>query len=85
MDKHRPRGPEDAQHRSRETTRAAAQAIAGATLVHEPDILILEAINGATSAARAFTPFRHTRRPREDVVLSSHIMEEAEELAETVC
>jgi ABC-2 type transport system ATP-binding protein len=79
----------DAQHRAMDTySRGMRQRmrLAG-TLVHSPDILILdEPLNGADPRQRV-----HFKRlllqlasEGKTIVLSSHILEEVEELAETV-
>jgi ABC-2 type transport system ATP-binding protein len=79
----------DAQHRSMETySRGMRQRMRlAATLVHDPDILILdEPLNGADPRQRV-----HFKRLLESlaeegktIVLSSHILEEVEQVAETV-
>jgi len=79
----------DAQHRPMETySRGMRQRmrLAG-TLVHDPEILILdEPLNGADPRQRVH--FKHLlQKLAEDgrtIVLSSHILEEVEELADTV-
>lgn len=79
----------DAQHRSMETySRGMRQRMRlAATLVHDPDLLILdEPLNGADPRQRV-----HFKRLLQalaaegrTIVLSSHILEEVEELADTV-
>ena len=79
----------DAQHRRMETySRGMRQRIRlAATLVHDPEVLILdEPLNGADPRQRV-----HFKRLLQQlvtegrtIVLSSHILEEVEELAETV-
>ena len=79
----------DAQHRPMETySRGMRQRmrLAG-TLVHDPEILILdEPLNGADPRQRVH--FKHLLQKLaaegRTIVLSSHILEEVEELAETV-
>jgi ABC-2 type transport system ATP-binding protein len=79
----------DAQHRRLDTySRGMRQRmrLAG-TLVHDPEVLILdEPLNGADPRQRVH--FQHLlRRLAADgrtIVLSSHILEEVEQLAETV-
>jgi len=79
----------DAQHRPMETySRGMRQRmrLAG-TLVHDPEILILdEPLNGADPRQRVH--FKHLLQELaadgRTIVLSSHILEEVEELAETV-
>jgi ABC-2 type transport system ATP-binding protein len=79
----------DAQHRAMDTySRGMRQRmrLAG-TLVHDPDVLILdEPLNGADPRQRVHFK-RLLQQLAEDgrtIVLSSHILEEVEELAETV-
>jgi ABC-2 type transport system ATP-binding protein len=79
----------DAQHRAMETySRGMRQRMRlAATLVHDPEVLILdEPLNGADPRQRVH--FQHLlRRLAADgrtIVLSSHILEEVEELADTV-
>ena len=79
----------DAQHRPMETySRGMRQRmrLAG-TLVHDPEVLILdEPLNGADPRQRVHFK-RLLQRLAEDgrtIVLSSHILEEVEELADTV-
>ena len=79
----------DAQHRAMNTySRGMRQRMRlAATLVHDPEILILdEPLNGADPRQRV-----HFKRLLEQlaadgrtIVLSSHILEEVEQLAETV-
>ena len=79
----------DAQHRPLDTySRGMRQRMRlAATLVHEPDILILdEPLNGADPRQRV-----HFKRllqalaaQGKTIVLSSHILEEVEQLADTV-
>ena len=79
----------DAQHRAMETySRGMRQRmrLAG-TLVHDPEVLLLdEPLNGADPRQRVH--FKHLlQRLAADgrtIVLSSHILEEVEELADTV-
>ena len=79
----------DAQHRPMDTySRGMRQRmrLAG-TLVHDPEILILdEPLNGADPRQRV--EFKrlllHLAAEGRTIVLSSHILEEVEELAETV-
>jgi ABC-2 type transport system ATP-binding protein len=80
---------EDAQHRQMDTySRGMRQRMRlAATLVHEPEVLILdEPLNGADPRQRV-----HFKRLLEQlaaegktIVLSSHILEEVEQLASTV-
>lgn len=79
----------DAQHRPMGTySRGMRQRMRlAATLVHEPEILILdEPLNGADPRQRVH--FQHLLRQLagegRTIVLSSHILEEVEQLAETV-
>ena len=79
----------DAQHRSMETySRGMRQRMRlAATLVHDPDILVLdEPLNGADPRQRVH--FKHLLQSLaalgRTIVLSSHILEEVEELADTV-
>jgi ABC-2 type transport system ATP-binding protein len=79
----------DAQHRSMETySRGMRQRMRlAATLVHEPEILILdEPLNGADPRQRVhFKRLLQTLAAQgRTVVLSSHILEEVEQLADTV-
>jgi len=79
----------DAQHRRMDTySRGMRQRmrLAG-TLVHDPEVLILdEPLNGADPRQRVH--FQHLLRQLaaegRTIVLSSHILEEVEQLAETV-
>ena len=79
----------DAQHRSMETySRGMRQRmrLAG-TLVHDPDVLILdEPLNGADPRQRVH--FKHLlttlASQGRTIVLSSHILEEVEQVADTV-
>jgi ABC-2 type transport system ATP-binding protein len=80
---------EDAQHRPMATySRGMRQRMRlAATLVHDPDVLILdEPLNGADPRQRVH--FQHLLRDLADdgrtIVLSSHILEEVEQLADTV-
>ncbi len=80
---------EDAQYRSMETySRGMRQRMRlAATLVHEPDVLILdEPLNGADPRQRLH--FKHLletlKSQGKTIVISSHILEEVEELADTV-
>src|SRR4030095_1784643 len=79
----------DAQHRPMDTySRGMRQRMRlSATLVHAPEILILdEPLNGADPRQRVH--FQHLLRQLaaegRTIVLSSHILEEVEQLAETV-
>jgi ABC-2 type transport system ATP-binding protein len=79
----------DAQHRSMETySRGMRQRMRlAATLVHEPDVLILdEPLNGADPRQRVH--FKHLletlKAQGKTIVISSHILEEVEQLADTV-
>ena len=79
----------DAQHRPMETySRGMRQRMRlAATLVHEPEILILdEPLNGADPRQRVH--FQHLLRQLaadgRTILLSSHILEEVEALADTV-
>lgn len=79
----------DAQHRSMETySRGMRQRMRlAATLVHDPEILILdEPLNGADPRQRVH--FKHLLQSLASqgrtIVLSSHILEEVEQLASTV-
>lgn len=79
----------DAQHRSMETySRGMRQRMRlAATLVHDPDILILdEPLNGADPRQRVhFKRLLQTLgQEGKTIVLSSHILEEVEQVAETV-
>jgi ABC-2 type transport system ATP-binding protein len=79
----------EAQHRPLDTySRGMRQRMRlAATLVHDPEVLILdEPLNGADPRQRVH--FQHLLRTLaaegRTIVLSSHILEEVEELAETV-
>jgi ABC-2 type transport system ATP-binding protein len=79
----------DAQHRAMDTySRGMRQRMRlAATLVHEPDILILdEPLNGADPRQRVH--FKHLLRrlaaEGKSIIISSHILEEIEQLADTV-
>ena len=79
----------DAQHRAMDTySRGMRQRMRlAATLVHDPEVLILdEPLNGADPRQRVH--FQHLLRQLategRTIVLSSHILEEVEQLAETV-
>ena len=79
----------DAQHRAMDTySRGMRQRMRlAATLVHDPEVLILdEPLNGADPRQRVH--FQHLLRSLaaqgRTIVLSSHILEEVEQLAETV-
>ena len=79
----------DAQHRPMDTySRGMRQRMRlAATLVHEPDILILdEPLNGADPRQRVH--FKHLLRKLaaegKSIIISSHILEEIEQLADTV-
>ena len=79
----------DAQHRAMDTySRGMRQRMRlAATLVHDPDILILdEPLNGADPRQRVH--FKHLletlKAEGRTIVLSSHILEEVEQLADTV-
>jgi ABC-2 type transport system ATP-binding protein len=79
----------DAQHRPMDTySRGMRQRMRlAATLVHEPDILILdEPLNGADPRQRVH--FKHLLRTLaaegKSIIISSHILEEIEQLADTV-
>jgi ABC-2 type transport system ATP-binding protein len=79
----------DAQHRSMETySRGMRQRMRlAATLVHDPEILILdEPLNGADPRQRVhFKRLLQTLAEQgRTIVLSSHILEEVEQLADTV-
>jgi ABC-2 type transport system ATP-binding protein len=79
----------DAQHRPMDTySRGMRQRIRLAgTLVHDPDILILdEPLNGADPRQRVQfkSLLQQLAASGRTIVLSSHILEEVEELAETV-
>jgi ABC-2 type transport system ATP-binding protein len=79
----------DAQHRSMDTySRGMRQRMRlAATLVHDPDVLFLdEPLNGADPRQRVH--FKHLLETfsaqGRTVVISSHILEEVEQLADTV-
>ncbi len=79
----------DAQHRRMETySRGMRQRMRlAATLVHDPEVLLLdEPLNGADPRQRVH--FQHLLRKLaaegRTIVLSSHILEEVEQLADTV-
>jgi len=79
----------DAQHRSMETySRGMRQRMRlAATLVHDPDVLILdEPLNGADPRQRVH--FKHLLQTLaaegRTIILSSHILEEVEQVADTV-
>lgn len=79
----------DAQHRRMDTySRGMRQRMRlAATLVHDPEVLLLdEPLNGADPRQRVH--FQHLLRELaaqgRTIVLSSHILEEVEQLAETV-
>jgi ABC-2 type transport system ATP-binding protein len=79
----------DAQHRPMDTySRGMRQRMRlAATLVHEPDVLILdEPLNGADPRQRVH--FKHLLRTLaaegKSIIISSHILEEIEQLADTV-
>ena len=79
----------DAQHRSMDTySRGMRQRMRlAATLVHDPEILILdEPLNGADPRQRVhFKRLLQTLAAEgRTIVLSSHILEEVEQLADTV-
>ncbi len=79
----------DAQHRAMDTySRGMRQRMRlAATLVHDPDILILdEPLNGADPRQRVhFTHLLKTLAAEgRTIVLSSHILEEVEQLASSV-
>jgi len=79
----------DAQHRSMETySRGMRQRMRlAATLVHDPDLLILdEPLNGADPRQRVhFKRLLQTLAAEgRTIVLSSHILEEVEQVADTV-
>jgi len=80
---------EDAQYRPMQTySRGMRQRMRlAATLVHEPDVLILdEPLNGADPRQRLH--FKHLleqlKEQGKTIVISSHILEEVEQLADTV-
>ena len=79
----------DAQHRPMDTySRGMRQRMRlAATIVHEPDVLILdEPLNGADPRQRVHFKrlLQQLAAEGRTIVLSSHILEEVEELAETV-
>ncbi|HYW32150.1 MAG TPA: ABC transporter ATP-binding protein [Gemmatimonas sp.] len=79
----------DAQHRPMDTySRGMRQRMRlAATLVHDPQVLILdEPLNGADPAQRAhFTRLlQQLAAEGRTIVLSSHILEEVEQVADTV-
>jgi ABC-2 type transport system ATP-binding protein len=79
----------DAQHRPMDTySRGMRQRMRlAATLVHGPDILVLdEPLNGADPRQRVHFKrlLQQLAASGKTIVLSSHILEEVEELAETV-
>jgi ABC-2 type transport system ATP-binding protein len=79
----------EAQHRPMETySRGMRQRMRlAATLVHDPEILILdEPLNGADPRQRVHFKrlLQQLAADGRTIVLSSHILEEVEELAETV-
>jgi ABC-2 type transport system ATP-binding protein len=79
----------DAQHRSMGTySRGMRQRMRlAATLVHDPELLILdEPLNGADPRQRVHFQnlLRKLAAEGRTIVLSSHILEEVEQLAETV-
>jgi ABC-2 type transport system ATP-binding protein len=79
----------DAQHRTMDTySRGMRQRMRlAATLVHDPEILILdEPLNGADPRQRVHFKrlLQQLATEGRTIVLSSHILEEVEELAETV-
>lgn len=79
----------DAQHRRMDTySRGMRQRMRlAATIVHEPDVLVLdEPLNGADPRQRAHFKrlLQQLATEGRTIVLSSHILEEVEELADTV-
>jgi ABC-2 type transport system ATP-binding protein len=79
----------DAQHRPMDTySRGMRQRMRlAATLVHDPEVLILdEPLNGADPRQRVHFQrlLRQLAAQGRTIVLSSHILEEVEQLAETV-
>ena len=79
----------DAQHRAMDTySRGMRQRMRlAATLVHEPEILILdEPLNGADPRQRVHFKqlLQQLSAAGKTIVLSSHILEEVEQLADTV-
>jgi ABC-2 type transport system ATP-binding protein len=80
---------EDAQHRKMDTySRGMRQRMRlAATLVHDPEILMLdEPLNGADPRQRVHFQalLRQLAAQGRTIVLSSHILEEVEQLADTV-
>jgi ABC-2 type transport system ATP-binding protein len=80
---------EEAQHRSMETySRGMRQRMRlAATLVHDPEVLILdEPLNGADPRQRVHFKqlLLRLRAEGRTIVISSHILEEVEQLADTV-
>ena len=79
----------DAQHRAMDTySRGMRQRMRlAATLVHDPEVLILdEPLNGADPRQRVHFQqlLRQLATQGRTIILSSHILEEVEQLAETV-
>ena len=79
----------DAQHRAMDTySRGMRQRMRlAATLVHDPEVLILdEPLNGADPRQRVHFQqlLRQLASQGRTIILSSHILEEVEQLAETV-
>ena len=79
----------DAQHRAMDTySRGMRQRMRlAATLVHEPELLVLdEPLNGADPRQRVHFKrlLQQLAADGKTIVLSSHILEEVEEVAETV-
>jgi ABC-2 type transport system ATP-binding protein len=79
----------DARHRKVETySRGMRQRIRlAATLVHDPELLILdEPLNGADPRQRAHfqTLLRRLAAEGRTIVISSHVLEEVEQVADTV-
>ncbi len=79
----------DAQHRRMDTySRGMRQRMRlAATIVHDPDVLVLdEPLNGADPRQRAHFKklLQQLAADGRTIVLSSHILEEVEELADTV-
>ena len=79
----------DAQHRPMDTySRGMRQRMRlAATLVHDPEVLVLdEPLNGADPRQRVHFQrlLRQLAAEGRTIVLSSHILEEVEQLAETV-
>jgi ABC-2 type transport system ATP-binding protein len=80
---------EEAQHRSMETySRGMRQRMRlAATLVHDPDVLILdEPLNGADPRQRVHFKqlLMQLKAEGRTIVISSHILEEVEQLADNV-